>query len=227
MITPGSASTTSANLPQTPVRTVMRVVAVAGAFAASGTSAYAHDRVIPNVILPTATTAGGSVWSSPASPSESTAQAITTFRRLSGLTWDQIAQVFAVSRRAVHFWASGQALSAEHEDHLRRSLALVRDHSGGADRVRDALRSVVDGQPVLARLTAGQFDEAQRLLTAALGPPAPAARPRLSLSPEAQAARRPLPPEVLAAGEEDASPLPFTGQGRRVNTSRSRGRGES
>jgi hypothetical protein len=34
---------------------------------------------------------------------------IAEIRHLTGLTWEQLAQVFNVSRRSVHFWASGCA----------------------------------------------------------------------------------------------------------------------
>ena len=48
------------------------------------------------------TTAGGLI--SVAVPAGT---AIGELRRLSGLTWDQLARLFNVSRRSLHFWASG------------------------------------------------------------------------------------------------------------------------
>ena len=42
---------------------------------------------------------------------ESSAETIRRVRDASGLTWEQLAKVFGVSRRAVHHWASGERLS--------------------------------------------------------------------------------------------------------------------
>ena len=38
--------------------------------------------------------------------------AIAELRRVSGLTWDQLARLVGVSRRTLHFWASGTAVMA-------------------------------------------------------------------------------------------------------------------
>src|SRR4030065_864926 len=43
-------------------------------------------------------------------PGALTANAIAEIRRLTGLTWGQIAEIFDVSRRTIHFWASGKPL---------------------------------------------------------------------------------------------------------------------
>ena len=37
--------------------------------------------------------------------------AIGELRRLSGLTWDQLARLFNLSRRSLHFWASGKPMA--------------------------------------------------------------------------------------------------------------------
>jgi DNA-binding transcriptional regulator YiaG len=48
-------------------------------------------------------------------PGRSTQQAVNELRKLSGLTWEQLATLFNVSRRSVHFWASGQSLTSANE----------------------------------------------------------------------------------------------------------------
>jgi len=65
-------------------------------------------------------------------PTAATAKAVLDLRRLSGLTWEELASVFSVSRRAVHHWASGNAMSAAHIQHLFTALRLVRRLSRGA-----------------------------------------------------------------------------------------------
>jgi hypothetical protein len=56
----------------------------------------------------------------------STADAIQFLHDFSGLTWEQISKVFAVSRRAVHLWAAGKAMNARHEELLSDILAIIR-----------------------------------------------------------------------------------------------------
>jgi hypothetical protein len=60
---------------------------------------------------------------SPASPEtptfpSSSARLIRDLKSRSGLTWDQLAGVFGVSRRAAHGWASGARLNAQHSETL-------------------------------------------------------------------------------------------------------------
>lgn len=43
----------------------------------------------------------------------------------SGLTWDQIARLFGVSRRAVHQWAAGGRLSSANREHLAEIVATI------------------------------------------------------------------------------------------------------
>jgi hypothetical protein len=118
-------------------------------------------------------------------------------------------------------------MSAGHEEHLRHALAVVRDREGGADRVRGALLSVVDGQQILELLASQRFTEADAVLTASIGARCvPEGSTRTPLSAAADVARRPLPPEMLAAGDDVATHT-VNGRGRSVRTSRSRGRGQS
>lgn len=43
----------------------------------------------------------------------------------SGLTWEQLARLFSVSRRAIHLWASGGNMTASHLEILRDFARLV------------------------------------------------------------------------------------------------------
>lgn len=43
----------------------------------------------------------------------------------SGLTGDQMARLFGVSRRAVHLWASGGRMNAAHHEQLARIIAII------------------------------------------------------------------------------------------------------
>lgn len=54
-----------------------------------------------------------------------TAQLLQEVHADSGLTWDQIARYFGVSRRAVHLWASGGRMAAANEEMLTRLAKTV------------------------------------------------------------------------------------------------------
>lgn len=62
------------------------------------------------------------------------ATAVLELRSLSGLSWEQLARLFGVSRRAAHLWAAGNPMSAANEEHLYRCLAVLRhaDRGGSA-----------------------------------------------------------------------------------------------
>ena len=68
---------------------------------------------------------------------EQSAAAIAELRRLCGFTWDQLARLFNVSRRSLHFWASGKAMSPANEEHLQRVLSVLRriDRGSACERV--------------------------------------------------------------------------------------------
>jgi DNA-binding transcriptional regulator YiaG len=71
---------------------------------------------------------------------KSTGAALMELRRLSGMTWDQLARLFEVSRRTLHFWASGKSLNAGNEEKLYRVLSSIREiDRGTAQANRTAL----------------------------------------------------------------------------------------
>lgn len=87
-----------------------------------------------NVVLPPAVRAGAPMVG------RSTASLLVEAHQASGLTWDQIARFFGVSRRAVHLWASGGRMAASNEEllaHLLRAVDSVK-HLDPFDR-RQAL----------------------------------------------------------------------------------------
>lgn len=65
-----------------------------------------------------------------AQTSLSAASLVNQIHDLSGLTWDQIARVFGVSRRSVHQWAAGGRLSAANQEHLALVHKAISDLSG-------------------------------------------------------------------------------------------------
>jgi hypothetical protein len=78
-----------------------------------------------------------------ATSGRSTALLLAETHEASGLTWEQIARYFGVSRRAVHLWTSGGRMTASNEEllaHLVRAVEAVK-HLAPPDRRQALLRS--------------------------------------------------------------------------------------
>ena len=86
-------------------------------------------------------------------------------------------------------------MNASNEQRLMRVLNVVRNADrGSACRTRAALLNASEGTIPFEMLTYQRFDEARIALGRGHARPVP---PLAELSPEAKAARRPLPPEEL------------------------------
>lgn len=138
----------------------------------------------------------------PVDPPEPTAPAIAELRRLTGLTWDQLARLFGVSRRAVHFWASGKPMAADNEERLHRALAAVRRIDRGAARLNRSLLLTEreDGTIPLDLLTTGQLDR----LVALVGSGDAHRLRRPGPAPAALAGRAPRRPDDLVEARQDS-----------------------
>lgn len=100
-----------------------------------------------------------------------TAEAVLELRRLSGLTWDELAGIFGVSVRAMHHWASGNTMRAEHVGHLFTVLHIVRGLSRGSSvdvRAR-LLAPSAAGKTGLDLLCAADGDNADLIIAALAG----------------------------------------------------------
>lgn len=136
------------------------------------------------------TTAG-----TPVTVAASSGAAIGELRRLSGLSWDQLARLFNVSRRSLHFWASGKSMTPSNEEHLQRLLAVVRKADRGSASANRAVLLGVreDGNLPFDLLSAGDYERVLALLGLGEGR-------RVSLpksSEETRTARTPQSPEEL------------------------------
>ena len=142
------------------------------------------------------TTAGASVHVAALSGA-----AIGELRRLSGLTWDQLARLFNVSRRSLHFWASGKSMAPSNEEHLQRILAVVRKFDQGSARANRAMLLGVreDGSLPFDLLAAGDYERVLSLL----GPGAPRRASPPKLAKEARTVRAPHSPEQLVGALQD------------------------
>ena len=187
-------------------RTSLLIIMVSGGLSAAGTSSSSSTTMweVPYVDEPVTTASGPSrnaVAPQVETETEATRKAVSELRRISGLTWEQLAGLFQVSRRSVHFWASGKPLNAGNHERLMRVLDVVRAADRGSARsTREALLDVRDGATALDLLTDQRFREARAALGRGRKRRAPVLTP---LSAAAQAARRPLPPEELFDAKSD------------------------
>ena len=202
---------------------ILLVAGMGGTATAADISAESMDGIV--LVAPVATSTSGATFVDAATDSatKSSAAIISELRRISGLTWDQLGTLFDVSRRAVHFWASGKPLNITNERRLRRVLAVVRAADRGHARAnKTALLESRNGTSPFDLLVAQRFHEARN----ALGPGKGRARPLPRLSREARDARRPLPPADLVDATSERIHHD-TGRARAARTVRNKSRGDT
>lgn len=189
-----------------------------GGLSPHGGAAKGRTRLLLRVFAEPATDAGYAIGPPPESttsgpttaiepvPTQTTAAAVLEIRRLSGLTWEQIGDLFDVSRRSVHHWANGKPPSTRHERHIRRTLAAVRHLDIGSQAAnRDRLLTIgVTGRSLFDLLAEHRFDEVAGLS----GVPASVRSRRTALSEHAREARRPPPPALLLDALQEGIDLP-------------------
>jgi hypothetical protein len=126
---------------------------------------------------------------------------IAEVRRLSGLTWEQLAHLFNVNRRSLHFWASGKTMTPSNEEHLQRVLVVLRKiDRGSASANRTALLASTPNGVGIDLLRDGHYDRA----VAVLGErSAPKRATKPELSPNAKKMRQPPPPDELVGALHD------------------------
>ncbi len=212
---------TSAEGAMQPYRTGARVSHCL-VFIESGTASRYVDSNQPALLADAMTSSGYAPGSAPGliEPTD-TRTAIAELRRLSGLTWERLAKVLGVSRRSLHFWASGKPINTANEERLFRMLAVLKAADRGSARENRAmLLTEQRGVIPVDLLAMGRCSEFLDLVGRGPGRPSSARSP---LSEEASAARRPLPPEDLVDALQDRVHRD-EGVGRAVRTLRHRRR---
>jgi DNA-binding XRE family transcriptional regulator len=91
-----------------------------------------------------------------APPADVNSDLVQRVYRESGLTWEQLAHVFGVSRRALHMWATGGRLNAKHQELLVEFAHIVSTLPGDtSDENRAALlQPQADGRSIIDRMRA-------------------------------------------------------------------------
>lgn len=147
-------------------------------------------------------------------------KAIHELKKSSGLTWQQLARLFNVAPRSLHFWASGKPMSRSNEEYLHRLLGTMRYvNRGSAGENRSALLSHSNsGECLLDLLVVGKVEEVKRILGKGTSNSKPELLP---LSQKAMASRLPQRSENLV---DALSPPPHQhiGRSRAARSVRSR-----
>ncbi|GLQ28069.1 hypothetical protein [Sulfitobacter pacificus] len=104
---------------------------------------------------------------------KSTAGLVQEFKRVSGLTWAQLASTFEVSSRAAFDWASGKPVNAKNHEKLGLAVAAIRFiDRGSAEENRNLLLSEAQvGQTYLDMFRLGELEQAQELAGKGAGRP--------------------------------------------------------
>ena len=136
-------------------------------------------------------------------------------RRRSGLTWEELGDLFDVSRRSVHHWANGKTVTSGHDRMIRKMLAALRHLDQSNQMATRAFLLTADpatGVSTLDLLKDGRFDEAMGRVDGARAPE----RNRIPLSRAALDARRPQPPVFLLGAEQDRPDIPANARAVRL-----------
>ena len=152
-------------------------------------------------------------------PLETTGEAVLEMRRRSGLTWEELGDLFKVSRRSLHHWASGKAPSVEHERKIRRMLAGIRRLDQGDQVATRARLLAVDesrGVSVFELLKQDSLDDGEALAAGARSPDHHA----IPLSAAARDARRPPAPSLLLEAEQVRPDMPAKARVARATPTR-------
>ena len=191
----------SGGMHRSKLATTIAAIVVAATPLESGT---ASTYEIPPVLERTAAGPAGHIV--PA-PSDSTGEAVMEIRRRSGLTWEELGNLFDVSRRSVHHWASGKSVSARSEQTIRRILAAIRRLDQGSQTATRARLLAVNGDlgvSMVERLKQGHFiDESGRTDVRRTSE-----ENRIPLSRAAEDFRRPPAPALLVEAEQDRPDIP-------------------
>ena len=119
-------------------------------------------------------------------------QRVSKLKDESGLTWGQIAELFGVSRRAVHFWVEGGNMASHNVARLQRLEEARREIVGdGPAAVRNGLFTITsNGQSPFSRLLSEITPTGPRLMA---GPPIESSRRAISIGPTVPVATVDIP----------------------------------
>jgi hypothetical protein len=105
------------------------------------------------------------------SAERTSSELIVELKRVSGLTWAQISEVFDVNARALHYWKVGKPVSAENHQKLGGAVAMLRfiDRGTGEENKLLLLSEARDGKTFLELMKVGEFQSIMDLASKGAG----------------------------------------------------------
>jgi transcriptional regulator with XRE-family HTH domain len=143
VLSPGQFATAQQGTGSRPVVWIGSALLVAGLLTGTTTSSLPVSGSAPTAPIQQWTNNGSgevvfSVLDSfpltPAVEPRSLQEMVVALRGLSGLTWDQLARLFGVSRRAIHLWASGGRMNSYHAERLNHIVTVIRTAQARSSR---------------------------------------------------------------------------------------------
>lgn len=134
-------------------------------------------------------------------PVKTTAEAVLEIRRRSGLTWDELGEIFDVSRRSVHHWANGRKISAKNERVVHQTLAAI-NHLDEGERAKTRRRLLDVGRSHQSPFNLLASHEFEQILALIPGSARPARRIPPLAPQEREAWQPPAPVTLLSANPE-------------------------
>lgn len=145
-----------------PVGPLLAVVALLQTLASTNTSVAAPGwEEWPTLVGDPAATG---VWVGEIRVTVSPVEMLDEIKNISGLTWEQLGRTMGVSRRTIHLWLQGNALSPANEERLHGIIQIVRSLGGRSQlEVRSRMLDRSGGESVTDLLVAGDDAAASAL----------------------------------------------------------------
>jgi hypothetical protein len=142
-------------------------------------------------------------------PPSPTKLPLARFRRISGLTWDEIAQIFGLPRQDIDAWVSGQPPSLPQSERFYRLYEAINHvDRGAADANRRALFTLHSGVVPFQLLVADDCQTFKSLLGPGRGRRAASSASKTKETRQTGEAYAPPPPEALANARPENLHIP-------------------
>lgn len=98
---------------------------------------------------------------------DDTTENVYELRRLTGLSWIDLADLLNVDRRTLHNWIKGRNVSRRNARHIAETLALMKyvDRGSSDENASAIFRRSVLGRTAFEEVKRGQYDEVRRSLS--------------------------------------------------------------
>jgi len=102
----------------------------------------------------------------PKASDENIPSMLADIKRMTGWSWERLAEALGRTRQAVHNWTLGRDITPQNSERIAKLHALLRHIDRGTAKENRALLNTADGNGRIAAdlLNAGKFDDVKNLL---------------------------------------------------------------